>query len=142
MKKQILSLALIAIMGFSAHAQKIAAARVPAAVKATFLKQFVGATAKWEKEDGQYEAVFKMDEKEMSALFSTDGKMTESEVSMQPTELPTKILTYVKKNYKGKKIKTAAKITKADGTVNYEAEVSGLDVMFDADGKFLKEMKA
>jgi Putative beta-lactamase-inhibitor-like, PepSY-like len=142
MKKYMLMVAVIATISLSANAQKMAAARVPAAVKAAFAKQFTGATAKWEKENGQYEAGFNMDGKEMSALFSTDGKMTESEVSMQPTELLTKILFYVKKNYKGKKIKTAAKITKADGTVNYEAEVNGMDVMFDADGKFLKEVKA
>jgi Putative beta-lactamase-inhibitor-like, PepSY-like len=141
MKKYMLMVAVIATISLSANAQKMAAARVPAAVKAAFAKQFVGATAKWEKEDGQYEAGFNMDGKEMSALFSTDGKMTESEVSMQPTELLTKILIYVKKNYKGKKIKTAAKITKADGTVNYEAEVNGVDVLFDANGKFLKEVK-
>jgi hypothetical protein len=34
-----------------------------------------------------------------------------------------------------------AKITKADGTVNYEAEVDGKDVIFNSIGKFLKEAK-
>ena len=42
---------------------------------------------------------------------------------------------------KGKNIKEGAKITKADGTVNYEAEVNGTDVIFDASGKFIKEAK-
>jgi hypothetical protein len=51
------------------------------------------------------------------------------------------VLAYVKANYKNKKIKGGAKISKLDGTVNYEAEVNGVDVMFDADGKFLKEVK-
>jgi hypothetical protein len=141
MKKYILMFAAIATINLSTHAQKMAAKRVPAAVKVAFAKQFTGTTAKWEKENGEYEAGFKMDGKEMSALFSTDGKMTESEVSIKPTELSAKILAYVKANYKNKKIKGAAKITKADGTVNYEAEVNGVDVMFDADGKFLKEVK-
>jgi Putative beta-lactamase-inhibitor-like, PepSY-like len=141
MKKYILMFAAIATISLGAHAQKIAAARLPTAVKAAFAKQFVGATAKWEKENGEYEAGFKIDGKDMSALFSADGKMTESEVSIKPIELPAKILTYVKANYKDKKIKGAAKITKADGTINYEAEVNGVDVMFDADGKYLKEVK-
>jgi Putative beta-lactamase-inhibitor-like, PepSY-like len=141
MKKVFLIFAVIATINLSAHAQKMAAARVPAAVKTAFAKQFVGATAKWEKENAEYEAGFKMDGKEMSALFTAEGKMTESEVSMKPTELSAKILAYLKANYKDKKIKGAAKITKADGTVNYEAEVNGVDVMFDANGKFLKEVK-
>jgi hypothetical protein len=141
MKKQILSLAFIAIMGLCANAQKVNASKVPATVKAAFAKQFAGATAKWEKENGQYEAGFKSDGKDMSALFTAEGTMTESEVSMKPTELPTKVLAYVKANYKGKTIKEGAKITKADGTVNYEAEVNGVDVLFDANGKFLKEAK-
>ncbi len=141
MKKQILSLALIATISLSAHAQKMSAARVPALVKAAFTKQFAGATAKWEKENGEYEAGFKMDGKDMSALFTADGKMTESEVSMKPADLPAKVQAYAKENYKGKTIKEGAKITKADGTVNYEAEVNGVDVLFDANGKFLKEAK-
>jgi hypothetical protein len=141
MKKHILSLLFIATISLSTHAQKLSAAKVPAAVKAAFAKQFAGATAKWEKENGKYEAGFTKDGKEMSALFSADGTMKESEVSLKPDALPTKVLAYVKANYKGKKIKTAAKITMADGTINYEAEVNGVDVMFDADGKYLKEVK-
>lgn len=141
MKKYILMIAVIATIGLSADAQKMAAARVPAAVKATFAKQFPTATAKWEKEDGNYEAGFKMDGKDMSALFTVDGTITESEVSMKPADLPSKVHAYVNANYKGKTIKEGAKITKADGTVNYEAEINGVDVLFDANGKFLKEVK-
>jgi Putative beta-lactamase-inhibitor-like, PepSY-like len=141
MKNQLLLLALIATIGLNATAQKMAAARVSAAAKAAFEKQFPTATAKWEKENGEYEAGFTMDGKEMSALFTAEGAMTESEVSIKVTELPAKVLAYVKQNYKGKTIKEGAKITKADGTVNYEAEVNGMDVLFDANGKFLKEVK-
>jgi len=50
-------------------------------------------------------------------------------------------MEYVKAHYKGATAKEAAKITKADGTVNYEAEVSKKDVIFDAKGKFIKEEK-
>lgn len=141
MKKKVLFLSIITGLFFSANAQKLTAAKVPTAVKAAFAKQFPGAIAKWEKEDGNYEAASKKGTNEMSALFSADGTMTESEVSIKPEALPAKVLTYVKQNYKGKKIKTAAKITMADGTVNYEAEVNGVDVIFDADSKFLKEVK-
>jgi hypothetical protein len=142
MKKYLLMFTLFATIVCSAQAQKIDAASVPAAVKAAFEKQFPTATAKWEKEDGKYEAGFKGGGEEMSALFTADGAMTESEVGMKSAALPAKVLSYVKQHYSGKSIKAGAKITKADGTVIYEAEVNGVDVLFDVDGNFLQEVKA
>ncbi len=142
MKKSLLTFALIATTIMGANAQKLDAAKVPTAVKESFAKQFPTATAKWEMEDGKYEAGFKSDDKVMSALFSKDGTMTESEVSIKQTELPANVLAYVKENYKGKTIKECAKITKADGTIVYEAEVNGKDLIFDDKGKFMKAVKA
>lgn len=133
--------ALAAVITTSACAQKIDASKVPAAVKTAFAKQYPGATAKWEKEDGKYEAGFKQNGNTMSALFGANGTMTESEIDIEVSDLPAAVLAYVKEHYKGKTIKEGAKITKADGTVNYEAEVAGKDVIFDANGKFLKEVK-
>jgi hypothetical protein len=141
MKKLMMMSALVAAIGFSASAQKIDASKVPAAVKTAFAKQYPGVPVKWEKEDGKFEAGFKKDGNTMSALFEANGTMTESEMDIKVADLPAAVLSYVKDHYKGKSIKEGAKITKADGTVNYEAEVDGKDVIFDANGKFLKEMK-
>jgi hypothetical protein len=77
----------------------------------------------------------------MSALFEANGAMTESEMEIKVKELPAAILEYVKTNRKGAAIKEAAKVTKANGEVNYEAEVNGKDMIFDAAGNFLKEEK-
>ena len=140
--KKIMIMAVLAVsVAFSACAQKLDASKVPAAVKASFAKQYPGVTAKWEKEDAKYEAGFKKDGNSMSALFEVNGTMTESEVDIKVADLPATVLAYVKEHYKGKNIKEGAKITKADGTVNYEAEVDGKDVIFDAAGKFLQEVK-
>lgn len=128
-------------IAFSACAQKLAASKVPAAVKASYSKQFPGTEATWEKEGDKYEAGFKKDGSTMSALFEANGTMTESEMGIKVADLPATVLAYVKEHYKGKNIKESAKITKADGTVNYEAEVNGTDVIFDASGKFIKEAK-
>ena len=114
---------------------------MPAAVKTSFTKQYPGTIAEWEKEDGKYEAGFKQGGNNMSALFEANGTMTESEMDIKVSDLPASVLTYVKEHYKGKTIKEGAKITKADGTVNYEAEVDGKDVIFDAEGKFIKDEK-
>ena len=133
--------ALVAAIGFSACAQKIDASKVPAAVKTAFAKQYPGVSVKWEKENGKFEAGFKQNGNIMSALFEANGTMTESEMDIKVADLPAAVLSYVKGHYKGKSIKEGAKITKADGTVNYEAEVDGKDVIFDAAGNFLKEVK-
>jgi hypothetical protein len=141
MKKLMMMSAFVAAIGFSACAQKIDASQVPAPVKAAFAKQYPGVSVKWEKEDGKFEAGFKQNGSTMSALFEANGTMTESEMDIKVADLPASVLAYVKDHYKGKSIKEGAKITKADGTVNFEAEVDGKDVIFDSTGKFLKEAK-
>lgn len=142
MKKLMMMSALFATIGFAACAQKLDASKVPAAVKAAFAKQYPGVTAGWEKENGKYEVSFKQNGNTMSALYEVNGSLQETEMDIKIADLPATVQAYVKEHYKGKTVKEAAKITKADGTVNYEAEVGGKDVIFDANGKFLKEAKA
>jgi len=139
--KTIMMSAIALSIGCAACAQKVKEADVPVAVKTAFAKQYPGTVAKWEKENVNYEVNFKKDGKTMSALYATNGKLTETEMDIKVADLPVAVLSYVKEHYKGKTIKESAIITKADGTVNYEAEVSGMDVIFDANGKFIKEMK-
>jgi len=141
MKKIIMISALFVTFGFAACAQKLDASKVPAAVKAAFAKQYPGITAGWEREDRNYEVNFKQNGNTMSALYEANGTLTETEMDIKVSDLPATVQSYIKEHYKGKTVKEAAKITKADGTVNYEAEVSGKDVIFDAAGKFIKEAK-
>ncbi len=137
-----MTMSVLAIMiCFAACAQKLDPSKVPAAVKASFEKQYPGIAVKWEKEDGNYEASFKQNGNDLSNLYNPNGTLTESEMEMKVTDLPANIQAYVTAHYIGKKIKSAAKITKADGSVQYEANVNGKDAIFDANGKFLKEVK-
>ena len=142
MKSKMMMAALAVSMAFTARAQKMDASKVPAAVKESFGKKFPGLDAKWEKEDGKYEANFKQGTTIMSAIFEPNGIFKESEMDIKITDLPASVLAYLKEHYIGKSIKEGSRITMADGTVNYEAEVDGKDVIFDANGKFLKEIKA
>lgn len=141
MKKTIILSGLAACICFAANAQKLDAANVPAAAKAAFAKTYPGAMAKWEKENGKYEVNFIQGGKTMSVLMDDKGTISETETDIKVSELPAAVVSYVKQHYKGQVIKEGAKITKADGTINYEAEVGGKDVIFDAVGKFLKEAK-
>lgn len=141
MKKLMLSIALIAIV-FIGFSQKIKTADVPAVVKSAFEKQYLKATeVKWNKENGNFEASFDLNKTDNSVVFDGSGKILETEIEIEITQLPKAIADYVKANYKGAAIKEAAKITDAEGTVTYEAEVKGKDLIFDSTGKFLKESK-
>jgi hypothetical protein len=125
----------------SVSAQKLKEEDVPGIVKNSFTNQYPGVKAKWEKEDGNYEAAFKKEGKAMTAVYDPMGTLKETEVVIKQSELPSAALDYLNTKYKGKKIKETAKVTKADGAINYEAEVGGKDIIFDADGKYINGSK-
>lgn len=105
-----------------------------------FEKQFPGVKPKWEKEGNMYEANFKSNAKEASAVFAENGQMIESEVEIVIAELPEQVKTYLDQHYKGEQIKETAKITNSAGKVEYEVAIKGKDLMFDSSGNFLKEV--
>ncbi|HEX5154754.1 MAG TPA: PepSY-like domain-containing protein [Parafilimonas sp.] len=112
---------------------------IPQAVQESFNKKFANTTVKkWDKEDGGYEANFSKDGKSMSATFDANGTWKETETDIKITELPTSISEYIKANYKNAGIKEAAVIETTKGKM-YEAEVKDKDLLFDMNGKFLKE---
>jgi len=141
MKKLTLLLIAAASMN-SLHAQQLDESKVPAAVKKSFSAKYPGvAHPSWEKENGQYEASYKKDDQSMSATFKSDGTFTESELDIRISELPAAATKYMNEHYKGIEIKEASKITKANGSINYEAAIKGKDVIFDTNGQFIKEAK-
>ena len=123
-------------------AQKMQEKNVPANVKSTFQKKYPAATGvKWNKESENYEASFYLNKTGNSVLMDAQGNIIETEVEIELSQLPAGILAYVKKHYTANKVKEAAKITDAKGTVTYEAAIKGMDLIFDSNGKFVKEIK-
>lgn len=140
MKKSILSaLALIAITG-STYAQNLKAKDVPAAVKSALTKKYPNATkVSWEKEKGNYEANWGgTSGEDTSVQFTPAGAFIEEVDAIKVNELPPAIASYVKNHYNGARIKEAGKVTDAAGHHLFEAEIKGKDLIFDADGKFVK----
>lgn len=137
MKKTLLFLFLSLGTGFVAKAQK----SPPQTVVTAFNQKFPGVKdVDWGKEkNGEWEAEFDQGDQEMSANFNADGAWLETETEISVTALPQATRDYLTSNFKGKKIKEAAKIVHSDGKTTYEAEVKGQgDLMFDADGKYLE----
>ena len=134
MKKTVLTFAAIAGLSTFTFGQKI---KIPAAVQTSFEKQYPGTPAKWENEHGKYEANFKHNGHELSALYDASGTLEETETEIPVSQLPASVTKYIVEHQLGK-IKEASKITKANGTIEYEAEVKAGDALFNEAGNFIK----
>ena len=64
---------------------------------------------------------------------------TEKEIAVK--DLPSAVSSSITKKFPGSTIKEAAIITDANGIKTYEAEVKGMDQVFDEQGNFIKSDK-
>ncbi len=114
---------------------------IPNIVKSTFLISYPDQTnVKWEKEKGNYEANFTVGKTERAMLLDSNGNILETEEEISVKKLPANALAYIKKTYKNKKIKEAAIITDAHGTVTFEAQLNSIDLIFDKHGTYIKSI--
>jgi putative PepSY-like beta-lactamase-inhibitor len=141
MKKNLFVFIIGTGISINLFAQRTDESKIPAAAVDAFKHQFPGSKGKWEKEKENYEVNFTKDSKAMSALIDAKGTILETETDISVNDLPPGIAGYVKAHYKGATIKEAARIIKPGGEIIYEAEVNKKDVLFDANGKFIKEEK-
>lgn len=141
------TLLLAGIIGLTfgcSNAQKSNDTNVPEAVKTAFGKKYPDVKkVSWEAEGKTYEAEFTMYKVEYSAVFDGSGVFQEEETEIKVSELPTSVVDFCSKTYADHKISEAAKITNANGTISYEAEMSKgkihFDVIFDANGNFVSK---
>ena len=137
MKKLILSAVVLGIFAVSAFA--FGGDDTPAAVKTKFASEYPTVKkVKWDNEDGKFEAHFEVGGVETSATYDASGNKLETESEIETSALPKAVSEYLAKNYAGQKIKEAAKIVDAKGTLMYEAEVKEGDLIFDSNGKFIE----
>jgi len=136
-KEMIIFLCLLTT-GFTSCSQRIKEADVPGAVKLKLASMYPGIkNAKWDKEEGKYEAAFKNNGVETSVLIDGAGMHMQTEIDIQVSALPQGVNHYAEKNLSWKKITEASKITDAKGDINYEVEIGDVDYLFDAAGNFL-----
>lgn len=142
---------LVLTFALSAGAQNLKESAVPAIVKEAFKNQYPEIKkAEWEKEKDNYEAEFetkrvfvengkaKKENIETSVVYNANGKMIETETEIPVSQLPKSVNEYISKNFAGKKITEAAKITDATGVITYEAEIGKKDLLFDVTGNYIK----
>jgi len=141
--KALIIVSALFLVAVGSKAQKLKESDVPSAIKSEFGKKYPDAAkVTWEKEKGNYEANWggKSGE-DNSVQYSPSAKFLEYAKAVQTSELPASVVSYVKTHYKGQAIKEAAKVTDAKGTMTYEAEIKGKELIFDEKGNFVKEEK-
>jgi len=145
MKKLKLSIVLSAglLLTHQLMAQNIKSSLVPQAVTKALISKYPEANKiSWEKESGNYEANWggKSGE-DMSVQFTPAGVYVQQVKAIDLNQLPAAVKQYAAVHYKGSKIKEPGKVTDAAGKISYEVEIKGKDVLFDEQGKFIKEDK-
>jgi Putative beta-lactamase-inhibitor-like, PepSY-like len=136
MKKVIFFISLVFIVN-NVFAQ--ANSEIPSAVKAKFESLHPGVIVEeWEKDGSLYEAEYQINKIEYSDVFDASGNLVKTEMEISVSQLPTTISDYFSKNYPGKRIKSASKITDASGKISYEAEIGDLEFIFDQNGNLLR----
>lgn len=112
--------------------------KTPEVVKAAFEKAYPNVKTDWEKKDGVYQAEFKLNGKELSALFNETGALLKTEEEIKAAELPKAITDYAIAQKLGKMEETV-KVTKPDGSVVYELEANESKLVFDVNGNLISK---
>jgi uncharacterized membrane protein YkoI len=142
MRKAMIALLLVAT-GAAAQAQRVKPSDVPQPVTAAFAQIFpqVG-KVKWEREDARFEAEFKENGQETSAVFDAAGQLLEKETEIRKTQLPVEAQGYLGTTYIGWEIEETARLER-NGQTFYEAEVEKgketWELVFDAAGNLVEK---
>jgi hypothetical protein len=138
--KNLLCIALVLSFGFAACAQKVKKEDLPSSVITKFTLTYPKVEkVKWSKENGNYEAEFDLNNIETSVVYDSIGITLETESEITVANLPAAAKDYVKNNCNDAKIKEASKLIDGKGVLTYEAEVKGVDYVFDKDGAFIRK---
>ena len=125
------------------YTQNIKEYDIPDAVKNTFKVNFPDINnVKWDLENGKYEAEFKVNNVEKTAVIDKMGKLTATETDISVNSLPIAVQNEVKNDFPSAEVKEACKIEKS-GEINYEAEIkdgsNSWKLIYSEEGKLLKK---
>ena len=142
MKKLLTSIICIVLLAACNQAAKTR--EVPTNISEAFIKLHPNATIlKWNDEHPIWEAKYQDGEEKGAVSFNAKAEVTETELVISENLLPNAsvIPDYIKTHYPNEKIKGCEKIAKADGTIIYEIQITGKEIVFDGSGKYLSEEK-
>lgn len=112
---------------------------VPDNIKSAFAQMHPNATdINWIEEPSIFEAKFTDGKLKGAVSFNDKGEVVETEEVIEQDLLPNLIgiLDYIKTNYPGQAIQRCEKIIKHNGSISYELQIKGKELVFDANGEF------
>lgn len=140
MKTLIISMSLLIALSISSCKRE----RVPEKVATTFNHQYSNASnVDWDvEENGEWEAEFEVDKKEMSAIFGQNGQWLETETEIEVSQLPEAVTLSLKNNFKDYTIKEVEYL-ESPKDKGYELSLNvdkqDIEVLMGKDGKILKQ---
>ena len=125
-------------------AQTTAEKEVPAKVKTTFSQKFPNAKrVKWDKEsETEWEAEFKLNGKEYSANFASDGTWKETEYEIKESEIPLEVKNTIDNEFAGYEIDEVEISETTEGKIfEFELEKgkTEMEVAIYPNGKIVKK---
>lgn len=141
--EKLIALCLI-IFAPSACNQNLQSRQVPAEIVKVFQTIHPNAIIlKWNDESPNWEAKYKDVNEKGAVSFNPKAEVIETELVIEQNQLPNDVTIpdYIKTNYAKEQIQRCEKITKQDGTITYEIQITGQEIIFDVNGKYLAEEK-
>jgi hypothetical protein len=127
MKKSILSIAIVLMMGLSAFAAKNDENDVNQLAVKSFHKEFVNArNIKWEQKVGYVKVEFTLNDQVLFAYYNNDGLLTAIVRNIVSDQLPITLLTTLKRDYTGFWISDLFEVASDDQT-NYYVTLENAD---------------
>lgn len=144
MNKYLTILSVSIMLSTGACAQEHSDEEIPETVKTAFSQKFPAAKkVSWGMESAtEWEAEFKLDGKEYSANFLTDGTWHETEHEIKKVDIPEAIRQTLAKDFAGYEIEEAEISEKSNGSVYELAVEKGeeeWELVFDISGKLIEK---
>lgn len=135
---------LILLVFFFQHlqAQRLEIREVPEAVMIAFRKANPGVgNPQWRKDKGNYQAKCMVNKTPRTFTYTKSGTPVVKDAKAAIEALPAAIKDYLDKSHRGAVVDKVLRIINPKGIVNYAVEINGSDLIFDANGKYLKTQK-
>ncbi|QNF31205.1 PepSY-like domain-containing protein (plasmid) [Adhaeribacter swui] len=130
------------IVALSACTPDTQSQKVPKQIVAAFQKIHPEANiTQWNDESPIWEAKYKNSQEIGAVSFNPKGEVVETELEIDDSQLTnqTAILEYIHSKYPKEEMQSIEKITKQDGNITYEIQITGKELVFDSQGNFLEE---
>lgn len=144
MKKNLLAfLMLFLTLGiFSASAQTIDTANIPAVVKSNFYEKHTDAQkVEWQMSDQNYLVKYEIADIDHKIIYSPAGEIIFTAKEIKAAELPAAVAAAIAKDFPNYKIDDADEITK-NGKITYKVDLDGepdMKAWYQADGTLIKK---